>query len=115
MRLGYTEFSFEYAFTENLIRAANAAPQGAPVLNRAAHLADQFLRYVNRKPPSVVAAVENVAAMLLAGQTRLAVRLHAPTAAKAQRTKKCWPQTGRIALHPAKDVNRQFGVDANHP
>jgi hypothetical protein len=49
-----------------------------------------------------------------AGQTRLAVRLHAPTAAKAQRTKKCWPQTGRIALHPAKDVNRQFGVDANH-
>jgi hypothetical protein len=61
-----------------------------------------------------VAAVENVAAMLFAGQTRLAVRLHAPTAAKAQRTKKCWPQTGRIALHPAKDVNRQFGVDANH-
>jgi hypothetical protein len=31
MRLGYTEFSFGYAFTENLIRAANAAPRGAPV------------------------------------------------------------------------------------
>jgi hypothetical protein len=31
MRLGYTEFSFGYAFTENLIRSANAAPKGAPM------------------------------------------------------------------------------------
>jgi len=31
MRLGYTEFSFGYAFTENLIRAASAKPAGAPV------------------------------------------------------------------------------------
>lgn len=31
MRLGYTEFSFGYAFTENLIRAAAARPASAPV------------------------------------------------------------------------------------
>jgi hypothetical protein len=31
MKLGYTEFSFGYAFTENLIRSAHTAPQGAPV------------------------------------------------------------------------------------
>jgi hypothetical protein len=31
MRLGYTEFSFGYAFTENLIRSTSVAPQGAPI------------------------------------------------------------------------------------
>lgn len=31
MKLGYTEFSFGYAFTENLIRSAAARPRGAPV------------------------------------------------------------------------------------
>lgn len=31
MKLGYTEFSFGYAFTENLIRASATAPAGAPV------------------------------------------------------------------------------------
>ena len=31
MKLGYTEFSFGYAFTENLIRSQPAAPLGAPV------------------------------------------------------------------------------------
>jgi hypothetical protein len=31
MRIGYTEFSFGYAFTENLIRSANSAPQAAPI------------------------------------------------------------------------------------
>ena len=30
MRLDYTEFSFGYAFTENLIRSASTAPGGAP-------------------------------------------------------------------------------------
>ncbi len=30
MKLGYTEFSFGYAFTENLIRAAPSGPDGAP-------------------------------------------------------------------------------------
>lgn len=30
MKLGYTEFSFGYAFTENLIRQAAAPPAGAP-------------------------------------------------------------------------------------
>jgi hypothetical protein len=30
-KLGYTEFSFGYAFTENLIRSSAAAPHGAPV------------------------------------------------------------------------------------
>lgn len=31
MKLGYTEFSYGYAFTENLIRSAAARPAGAPV------------------------------------------------------------------------------------
>lgn len=31
MRLGYTEFSFGYAFTENLLRSASTALLGAPV------------------------------------------------------------------------------------
>jgi hypothetical protein len=31
MRLGYSEFSFGYAFTENLIRSTAAAPYGAPI------------------------------------------------------------------------------------
>ncbi|MER9707841.1 hypothetical protein NKJ10_27110 [Mesorhizobium sp. M0204] len=31
MKVGYTEFSFGYAFTENLIRSSSAAPVGAPV------------------------------------------------------------------------------------
>lgn len=31
MRIGYTEFSFGYAFTENLIRSASARPRSAPV------------------------------------------------------------------------------------
>ena len=30
MKLRYTEFSFGYAFTENLIRSASTAPLGAP-------------------------------------------------------------------------------------
>ena len=30
MKLGYTEFSFGYAFTENLVRSASARPIGAP-------------------------------------------------------------------------------------
>lgn len=30
MKIGYTEFSFGYAFTENLIRSAPAGPTGAP-------------------------------------------------------------------------------------
>lgn len=30
MKLGYSEFSFGYAFTENLIRSSPAAPSGAP-------------------------------------------------------------------------------------
>jgi hypothetical protein len=30
MKLGYTEFSFGYAFTENLIRSSRNAPTGAP-------------------------------------------------------------------------------------
>ena len=31
MKIGYTEFSFGYAFTENLIRAVSSSPAGAPV------------------------------------------------------------------------------------
>jgi hypothetical protein len=31
MKVGYTEFSFGYAFTENLIRSSSTAPVGAPV------------------------------------------------------------------------------------
>jgi hypothetical protein len=31
MKVGYTEFSFGYAFTENLIRSSTTAPVGAPV------------------------------------------------------------------------------------
>jgi hypothetical protein len=31
MKIGYTEFSFGYAFTENLIRASSTSPVGAPV------------------------------------------------------------------------------------
>lgn len=31
MKVGYTEFSFGYAFTENLIRGSATAPTGAPV------------------------------------------------------------------------------------
>ncbi len=31
MKLGYSEFSFGYAFTENLIRSSTTAPSGAPV------------------------------------------------------------------------------------
>jgi hypothetical protein len=31
MKIGYTEFSFGYAFTENLIRSSTTAPKGAPV------------------------------------------------------------------------------------
>jgi len=31
MKVGYTEFSFGYAFTENLIRGSATAPVGAPV------------------------------------------------------------------------------------
>jgi hypothetical protein len=31
MKLGYSEFSFGYAFTENLIRSSPASPSGAPV------------------------------------------------------------------------------------
>jgi hypothetical protein len=31
MKVGYTEFSFGYAFTENLIRSSAIAPVGAPV------------------------------------------------------------------------------------
>src|SRR5690348_7313150 len=41
MKLGYTEFSFGYAFTENLARSAVARPSGAPVfpnLNQEAQL-----------------------------------------------------------------------------
>jgi hypothetical protein len=41
MKVGYTEFSFGYAFTENLIRSATARPSGAPVfpnLNQEAQL-----------------------------------------------------------------------------
>ncbi|NLS69338.1 hypothetical protein E3H11_10480 [Bradyrhizobium brasilense] len=41
MKLGYSEFSFGYAFTENLIRSSSASPSGAPVfpnLNQEAQL-----------------------------------------------------------------------------
>jgi hypothetical protein len=31
MKVGYTEFSYGYAFTENLIRSSPTAPIGAPV------------------------------------------------------------------------------------
>ncbi len=31
MKVGYTEFSFGYAFTENLIRSSSTAPLGAPI------------------------------------------------------------------------------------
>jgi hypothetical protein len=31
MKVGYTEFSYGYAFTENLIRSSSKAPAGAPV------------------------------------------------------------------------------------
>ncbi|ANK91541.1 MULTISPECIES: hypothetical protein [unclassified Rhizobium] len=31
MKVGYTEFSYGYAFTENLIRSLSSAPTGAPV------------------------------------------------------------------------------------
>lgn len=31
MKLGYTEFSFGYAFTENLIRSSAGRPKGAPI------------------------------------------------------------------------------------
>ena len=31
MKIGYTEFSYGYAFTENLIRSALSSPDGAPV------------------------------------------------------------------------------------
>src|SRR5258708_31278616 len=31
MKLGYSEFSFGYAFTENLIRSSLTSPSGAPV------------------------------------------------------------------------------------
>ena len=33
MKVGYTEFSFGYAFTENLIRGSASAPTGAPVFH----------------------------------------------------------------------------------
>ncbi|RUV29242.1 MULTISPECIES: hypothetical protein [unclassified Mesorhizobium] len=37
MKVGYTEFSFDYAFTENLIRSAPSAPVGAPVFPNLIH------------------------------------------------------------------------------
>lgn len=31
MKVGYTEFSYGYAFTENLIRSLSTGPTGAPI------------------------------------------------------------------------------------
>jgi hypothetical protein len=56
--------------------------QGTPVVNGMAHFAYQVFGNVNRKPASVVPAIQNVARMLFAGQTGPAVLAHAPTAPK---------------------------------
>jgi len=58
--------------------------EGMPVADGAAHLGNKVFGNVNRKPPSTVPAVQDVALMLRAGQTGRAVVAPAPTAAKAQ-------------------------------
>jgi hypothetical protein len=58
--------------------------QRTPIVHGAAHFAGQFFRHVNREPASVVPTIQNVTLMLLAGQTRRAVRVYARTASKAQ-------------------------------
>ena len=40
MKLGYSEFSFGYAFTENLIRSSPLSPSGAPVFPNLVQEAD---------------------------------------------------------------------------
>jgi hypothetical protein len=89
--------------------------QGTPVIDATAHLAHEVFGNVDRKPPSVVPTVQNVTAMLFAGQTSRAVRLHTPAASKAQRAEHRRPQAGRLAFHPANDIGRRFGLCANHP
>src|SRR5258708_8503373 len=53
--------------------------QGTPVVDSPAHLADKAFGNIHREPPSDVPAVQNIARMPLAAQTRLALRLCTPT------------------------------------
>src|SRR5258708_15740869 len=88
--------------------------QGTPVVDSAAHLADKAFGNIHREPPSVVPAVQNMARMLLAGQTGRAVRVSTPTAAKAQRAEHRPPQAGRLVLDPTNDIRGRFSHYANH-
>src|SRR5262249_23588058 len=80
----------------------------------AADLADKVFGYIHREPASLVPAVQNMARMLLAGQTGRAVRVSTPTAAEAQRAEHRRPQAGRLVLDPANDISGRFGLGANH-
>ena len=87
---------------------------GMPVVNGMAHLAHQVFGNVNRKPATIVPAIQNVALMPLAGQTGRAVLAHAPTAPKTQRARNRRPQPYRLAPHPPDDIDRRFRLRANH-
>jgi len=72
-------------------------------------LGNQFLGHVKGKAASLLAAIENIAGMLLSGQTGRAIRANAGTAAEAERAEGGRPQVGGLLLQPALDVGKGFG------
>src|SRR5205085_9725168 len=61
------------------------------------------------KAASLLAAIEDIAGVLLPGTTGGAIRANARTATKVERAEGGRPQVGGLLLQPALDVGKGFG------
>jgi hypothetical protein len=80
--------------------------KSTPILQAAAYFRHEFLWNVNRKTTPFHTSVQDVAPMLFARQTSLAVLADARASAQAQRAEYRRPNTSRLITQPALDIRR---------
>jgi len=84
--------------------------QGAAVVERLLDLRDEFVRNVEADASSFAPAIEDVAAVLIALRTRLAVLADAGTPSQTQGSQGGWPEACGMRAEPPLDLRGGFNL-----
>ena len=82
--------------------------QGAAVVERLLDLWDELVRNVDADASPFDPAIEDMAGVLVAARTRLAVFADAGAPSETQRPERGWPEACRLRAEPALDLGRGF-------
>jgi len=91
------------------VRPGGAVPAEHARCLTSAGLGEPIPRARTGKAASLLAAIEDIAGVLLPGTTGGAIRANARTATKVERAEGGRPQVGGLLLQPALDVGKGFG------